>query len=93
MAARTKSLAAKNIALFQHTGGYPLPMAEDSEGTGVLLALLRQGMAPGCRAIGPQKNVFHFDRLKNSFHKPNSSASPASRAYRPPLGIFQQRHR
>lgn len=72
MAARAESLAAKNTTLFQHTGGYPLPVPEDTEhlfGTGVLLALLRQGVDPDCRAIGEKtpENVFFFARLKKLF--------------------------
>jgi hypothetical protein len=72
MAARGKALTAKNTALFQHTGGYPLPQPEDTEhlfGTGVLLALLRQGAGRNCRAIGEKtpEIVFHFARLKKLF--------------------------
>lgn len=72
MASRAQNLAAKNTALFQHTGGYPLPTPEDTEhliGTGVLLAFLRQGIPPGCRAVGEKtpENVFTFGRMKKLF--------------------------
>lgn len=72
MAARTQSLANKNTALFHHTGGYPLPMPDDTEhllGTGILLALQRQGYGEDCRAIGEKtpENVFFFPRLKKLF--------------------------
>ena len=72
MQARTKNLAAKNTTLFQHTGGYPLPATEDTEhllGTGILLALLRQGFGPNCRAVGEKtpENVFFFPQLKKLF--------------------------
>ena len=72
MAARAKSLTTKNTTLFQHTGGYPLPVPGDIEhlfGTGVLLALLRQGVEQNCRAIGEKtpENVFYFARLKKLF--------------------------
>ncbi len=72
MATRMANLTAKNVALFRHTGGYPLPAPEDTEhllGTGILLALQRQGYGENCRAIGEKtpENVFFFARLKKLF--------------------------
>jgi len=71
MEARAKALHDKN-KIFQHTGGYPLPFTQDTEhlfGTGVLLALLRQGLDQNCRAVGEKtpENVFFFARLKKLF--------------------------
>jgi hypothetical protein len=72
MAQRGKALQAKNQALFQHTGGYPLPTSEDSEflaGTAILLALSRQAADKDCRAIGEKtpENVFFFERFRALF--------------------------
>ena len=70
--ARREALWAKNTGLFRHTGGYPLPEADDAEyllGTGILLALHRQSEGKPCRAIGEKtpENVFFFPRLKQMF--------------------------
>ena len=72
MAQRTKALEAKNRGLFQHTGGYPLPTAEDSEflaGTAMLLALRQQADDKPCLAYGEKtpKNVFFFSRFRQLF--------------------------
>jgi hypothetical protein len=72
MAGRRAALEAKNTGLFSHTGGYPLPEAEDAEmlvGTAVLLALRRQNAGDSCRAIGEKtpENVFLYPRLKRLF--------------------------
>ncbi len=72
LAQHGRALAAKNAALFGHTGGYPLPAPDEAEvllGTAVLLALRRQGAGPGCRAIGEKtpENVFLFPRLRRLF--------------------------
>jgi Sulfotransferase family len=74
MRARGETLAAKNSALFSHTGGFPLPAAEDVEvllGTGILLALRQLGAGTACRAIGEKtpENVFFFPQLKRLFPK------------------------
>jgi sulfotransferase family protein len=72
LAQRSAALAAKNAGLFAHTGGYPLPSADDAEyllGTGVLLALHWQSAGKTCGAIGEKtpENVFFFPRLKQLF--------------------------
>lgn len=71
---RGEVLAGKNTGLFGHTGGYPLPAADDIEfllGTGILLSLLHYDPGPECRAIGEKtpENVFFFPRLKQLFPK------------------------
>jgi hypothetical protein len=75
-------LTDKNNTLFRDTGGYPLPEAADADhllGAAVLLALRRQGVAPGTLAPGilapgilavgekTPENVFLFPRLKRLF--------------------------
>jgi hypothetical protein len=72
MGQRRDTLAAKNTALFSHTGGYPLPAPEDSEfltGTAILLALQQQLDGKDCLAIGEKtpENVFFFPRVKQLF--------------------------
>jgi LPS sulfotransferase NodH len=72
MAQRRKMLDTKNTTLFQHTGGYPLPTADDVDhviGTAILLALRQQSAGRACRAIGEKtpENVFFFPRLKRLF--------------------------
>lgn len=69
---RREAIAAKNDTVFRHGSGYPLPEPDDTEfllGTGILLALDRQGVGETCRAIGEKtpENVFFFTRLKNLF--------------------------
>ncbi|HEX3989905.1 MAG TPA: sulfotransferase [Acetobacteraceae bacterium] len=69
---RSEALAAKNTALFGHTGGFPLPTQEDQEvllGTAILLALRQCSAGKACRAIGEKtpENVFFFPRLKRLF--------------------------
>ena len=72
MAARAKMLDGKNTGLFRHTGGYPLPAAEDTEhlaGTAILLALHRQTGGKAYRAVGEKtpENVFFFERFRRLF--------------------------
>jgi Sulfotransferase family len=72
MANRRNLLAGKNAAMFQHTGGYPLPEEDDTEillGTAILLAFRQQCAGGECRAIGEKtpENVFLFPRLKRLF--------------------------
>lgn len=72
MAQRRKALQAKNQALFQHTGGYPLPTPEDTEAlaaTAILLAFSRQAGSALPQAIGEKtpENVFFFARFKAMF--------------------------
>jgi hypothetical protein len=72
MAKRREALEAKNEALFSHTGGYPLPAAQDTEhliGTAILLALRQQAAGGDYRAIGEKtpENVFFFPRLRHLF--------------------------
>jgi hypothetical protein len=72
MQKRAEEIAAKNQKLFQHTGGYPLPLVDDVEhlfGTAVLLALQQQIGDKPCRAVGEKtpENVFLFPRLKELF--------------------------
>jgi hypothetical protein len=72
IAERTKSLDSKNTSLFRHTGGYPLPDADDVEfllGAAILLALRRQSAGTACHAVGEKtpENVFLFPRLKRLF--------------------------
>jgi Sulfotransferase family len=72
MAQRRKALEAKNTGLFGHTGGYPLPVEDDTEfivGTGILLALRQQTGGHDFRAVGEKtpENVFFFPRLEQLF--------------------------
>src|ERR1700712_5813674 len=72
MAARGEALDAKNSGLFAHSGGYPLPLAEDTEfllGSAILLALRQQSTGRSCRAIGEKtpENVFFFPRFQRLF--------------------------
>jgi hypothetical protein len=72
MAQRGRALEAKNQQLFRHTGGYPLPVPEDSEflaGAVILLALSRQAGDRPCRAYGEKtpENVFFFERFMRLF--------------------------
>lgn len=72
MAERRQVLQAKNDTLFRHSGGFPLPEADDTEhliGTGILLALERQCDGRMFQAIGEKtpENVFFFPRLKRLF--------------------------
>jgi len=72
MAQRGKALETKNQALFQHTGGYPLPKPEDIEflaGTAMLLAFSQQSGDKDCQAFGEKtpENVFYFARFKALF--------------------------
>jgi hypothetical protein len=69
---RAETLAAKNSALFSHTGGFPLPAPEDQEvliGTAILLALRQISAGKSCRAVGEKtpENVFFFPGLKQLF--------------------------
>jgi hypothetical protein len=69
---RSETIAAKNHALFGHTGGFPLPAQEDREvllGTAILLALRQCSAGKACRAIGEKtpENVFFFPQLKRLF--------------------------
>jgi len=69
---RAETIAAKNTALFGHTGGFPLPASEDQEvllGTAILLALRQCSAGKACRAVGEKtpENVFFFPRLKRLF--------------------------
>jgi hypothetical protein len=69
---RGRALEAKNTRIFRHTGGYPLPNADDAEfltATAILLALRRQCEGKTCLAIGEKtpENVFFFPRLKALF--------------------------
>jgi hypothetical protein len=78
-AIRREALESKNLTLFGHTGGYPLPAAEDTEqlvGTAILLALRRQCAGGQHRAIGEKtpENVFFFPRLKQLFPRAKSIA-------------------
>lgn len=72
MAGRRDALIAKNTALFRHTGGYPLPVPDDTEhlvATAILLALDRQRGGKPCLAVGEKtpENVFFFPRLLRLF--------------------------
>jgi hypothetical protein len=72
MTARRKALQTKNEGLFKHTGGYPLPTAEDTEflaGTAMLLALSQQSGTKDCQAFGEKtpENVFYFARYRTLF--------------------------
>ncbi|MBW4021564.1 MAG: sulfotransferase [Proteobacteria bacterium] len=72
MAQRSRALDAKNRGLFQHTGGYPLPVAEDVDvlaGTAILLAFSQQAEGRDCRAYGEKtpENVFYFERFRRLF--------------------------
>lgn len=65
-------IAQKNTKLFSHTGGYPLPAAQDAEfliGTAIMQALHRQAAGRPCLALGEKtpENVFFFPRLKQLF--------------------------
>jgi hypothetical protein len=70
--ARANTLAVKNAELFSHTGGFPLPAAEDQDvllGTAILLALRAVRGGKECRAVGEKtpENVFWFPKLKQLF--------------------------
>jgi hypothetical protein len=72
MAQRRTALQTKNQSLFQHTGGYPLPTAEDTEvlaATAILLAFSRQVGTRAVQAIGEKtpENVFFFPRFRQLF--------------------------
>lgn len=72
IAARRQALDVKNVELFSHTGGYPLPDADDADmllGTAILLAMHRQQADRSCRAVGEKtpENVFLFPRLQRLF--------------------------
>jgi Sulfotransferase family len=72
MAQRRNALETKNIALFSHTGGYPLPTADDTEfllATAILLALRQQSAGQDFLAVGEKtpENIFHFPRLQRLF--------------------------
>jgi hypothetical protein len=72
MTQRRHGLEAKNTALFEHTGGYPLPVSEDTGflvRTAILLALRRQTEGKTYLAVGEKtpENVFFFPRLKHLF--------------------------
>ena len=71
-AQRVKDLEAKNEALFQHTKGYPLPTAGDSDflaATVILLALRQQADGQDYLAYGEKtpENVFLFSRFQRLF--------------------------
>lgn len=72
MVERAKIIEHKNREIFAHTGGYPLPVPEDTEflsGTAIMQALLRQTDGQSYRAVGEKtpENVFHFERLYHLF--------------------------
>jgi hypothetical protein len=69
---RRRVIEEKNTRLFRHSGGYPLPGAEDVEalvGTGIMMALARQSAGRDCQALGEKtpENVFTFPMLKRLF--------------------------
>jgi hypothetical protein len=69
---RGEALAKKNTGLFGHTGGFPLPSAEDAAfltATAILLSFSHYGGDDACRAIGEKtpENVFFFPQLKQWF--------------------------
>lgn len=72
MAKRREVLAGKNVQLFRHTGGYPLPTPDDQghlAATAILLALQQQTGGRPYQAVGEKtpENVFYFERLKAMF--------------------------
>ena len=72
MAERRKVLETKNLELFNHTGGYPLPDSDDIEmliGTAILLGFRQQRGGKLCDALGEKTpdNMFFFPRLKRLF--------------------------
>lgn len=72
MAERCRALKAKNVAIFRHNSGYPLPEADDTDfllRTAILLAFRQQTAGRPCLAIGEKtpENVFLFPRLKRLF--------------------------
>lgn len=72
MAQWHEAIAEKNTKLFSHTGGYPLPVAEDAEfliGTAIMQAMRRQSADKPCLAVGEKtpENTFFFPRLKRLF--------------------------
>lgn len=74
MAQRAEVIDGKNKQLFKHTGGYPLPAADDIEflvGTAILAALRQQCGGTPYRAVGEKtpENVFFYPRLKRLFPK------------------------
>lgn len=72
MLARRKALEAKNKELFRHTGGWPLPEADEVEvllGTAILLEMERSAAGGNWRAVGEKtpENVFLYPRLRGLF--------------------------
>ena len=72
VADRRKILEEKNSTLFRHTGGYPLPAADETDmltGTAILRGFRQQVAGRPCRAVGEKtpENVFVFPRLKRLF--------------------------
>jgi len=75
MRQRHQELHNRNTTIFAHTGGYPLPVADDTQflvATGILLALRQQAAGTDFKAIGEKTpgNLFFFPQLKSLF--PNS---------------------
>jgi Sulfotransferase family len=74
MTERATVLDGKNKLLFRHTGGYPLPVADDVEfllGTAILAALDQQCASKSYLAVGEKtpENVFFYPRLRRLFPK------------------------
>jgi hypothetical protein len=72
VAERRKVLQGKNTGLFRHTGGYPLPAADDTEfliGSAILAGLRQQCAGKPYLAVGEKtpENVFLFERLQRLF--------------------------
>jgi len=74
MVERAKVIDGKNKQIFKHTGGYPIPLADDVEflaATAILLALHQQTGGKTYKAVGEKtpENVFHFGKLIALFPK------------------------
>ena len=72
MRQRHQELYRRNTSIFGHTGGYPLPVADDTQfllGTASLTAFRRQAAGRDLRAIGEKTpgNVFFFPQLRSLF--------------------------
>jgi hypothetical protein len=72
MRARHQELHNRNVSIFRHTGGYPLPDAGDTQfllGTAILSAFRDQSRGGNYLAIGEKTpgNIFFFPQLQSLF--------------------------
>ncbi|MCQ8278543.1 sulfotransferase [Acetobacteraceae bacterium KSS8] len=72
MRQRHAALHERNTSIFAHTGGYPLPVADDTQfllGTAMLQAFARQVAGRAVKAVGEKTpgNLFFFPQLSSLF--------------------------